>query len=205
MATEIVFVLDRSGSMHGLEKDVIGGFNSFVVEQQKIKDNSRLTTILFDDRYEVLHDGVDLQEVKPITAKEYFVRGSTALLDAVGKAITTVQSHANRKDDSVIFLINTDGQENASKEYTNQTLKDLVTECETSKKWKFVFIGANIDSFAVGNRMGIGTTRNYTADSYGTQSVYTATAAMTSNYRYEVNNSKGADVELDTTKLDDIK
>jgi uncharacterized protein YegL len=205
MATEIVFVLDRSGSMHGLEKDVIGGFNSFVVEQQKIKDNSRLTTILFDDRYEILHDGVDLQEVKPITAKEYFVRGSTALLDAVGKAITTVQSHANRKDDSVIFLINTDGQENASKEYTNQTLKDLVTECETSKKWKFVFIGANIDSFAVGNRMGIGTTRNYTADSYGTQSVYAATAAMASNYRYEVNNSKGVDVQLDTTKLDDIK
>jgi uncharacterized protein YegL len=205
MATEIVFVLDRSGSMHGLEKDVIGGFNSFVVEQQKIKDNSRLTTVLFDDRYEVLHDGIDLQEVKPITAKEYFVRGSTALLDAVGKAITTVQSHTNRKDDSVIFLINTDGQENASKEYTNQTLKDLVKECETSKKWKFVFIGANIDSFAVGNRMGIGTTRNYTADSHGTQSVYTATAAMTSNYRYEVNNSKGADVQLDTTKLDDIK
>ncbi len=196
--TEIVFVLDRSGSMGGLETDVIGGFNSFLSEQQKLKGKARLTTILFDDRYEVLHDGVDIKDVQPITKAEYFVRGSTALLDAVGKAITTTRSHTNKKD-KVLVIINTDGYENSSREYDNEKLKKLVKECEDEDKWKFIFIGANMDSFAVGGAFGVTTTANYTNTGTGVRSVYNSVTTVTSSYR-----SSSTDA-LDTSALDDIK
>lgn len=198
MATEIVFILDRSGSMNGLQNDVIGGFNSFISEQQKLKDKARLTTILFDTEYEILHDGVDIRDVKPITDKEYYPRGATALLDAVGKAINTVKSHAKKKD-KVLFVINTDGYENSSKEYTNEKIKELVKECEDKDKWKFVFIGANVDSFAVGSSMGITYTANYSSTSAGQRSTYDAVTTITSSYR---GSSTG---NLDTSALKDIK
>jgi uncharacterized protein with von Willebrand factor type A (vWA) domain len=204
MTTEIVFVLDRSGSMGGLEDDVIRGFNSFLVEQQKLKDKASLTTILFDDKYEVLYDGIDLQEVRTITKKEYFVRGSTALLDAIGKSINTVKSHTSKKD-SVLFLVNTDGYENASKEYTNEKIKELVSKCEKNKKWKFVFLGANIDSFAVGNNLGITTSRNYTSNGVGTKSVYDAVSTIFTSYRCDVANSKDGTADLNTSALKEIQ
>jgi uncharacterized protein YegL len=182
MTTEIVFVLDRSGSMRSLESDVIGGFNSFLSEQQKLKDEARLTTILFDNEYEVLHDGLDIQNVKPITPKEYFVRGTTALLDAVGKAISVAKSHAKKKD-KVLFIINTDGYENSSKEYTNEQIKELVKKCEKKDNWKFIFLGAGIDSFAVGGSMGFTMTGNYSNSSKGYACLYNTTTDMVSTFR----------------------
>lgn len=182
MATEIVFVLDRSGSMSGLEGDVIGGFNSFVKEQQVLKDEARLTTVLFDDKYEILHERKNIKDVKPITKDEYYVRGSTALLDAIGKTIKTLKKQIARTD-KVIFVINTDGYENASVEYTNEKIKELVEKMKNKRKWEFVFLGANIDSFATGRALGVTWTGNYTSSKEGVVSVYNTVSTMTSNYR----------------------
>jgi uncharacterized protein YegL len=196
MATEIVFVLDRSGSMNGLESDVIGGFNSFLLEQQKLKGKARLTTILFDDKYEILHNGMDIKNVNPITEKEYFVRGMTALLDAIGKTITTVRSHTKKKD-KVLFIINTDGKENSSVEYSHEKIKELVKECEEKNGWKFMFLGAGIDAFAIGKSMEILTTGAFNATKDGMRSFYKTINVMTSTYRNTGN--------IDESELDGLK
>ena len=142
--TELVFILDRSGSMGGLESDTIGGFNAMLKKQQAEPGEARLTTVLFDDRYEVLHDRLDLRAVTPITEKEYFVRGSTALLDAIGKTIrkiVDVQRHTapDYRADKVLFVITTAGMENASRKYTAARVKSIIEKekeewgCESSK------------------------------------------------------------------------
>ena len=174
---EIVFILDRSGSMSGLEKDTIGGYNSMLEKQKKTKKGEAfVTTVLFDHEYELLHERTNLNKMKPITEKEYYVRGSTALLDAIGKTISQVKADQNRLRKSerakkVLFVIITDGQENASKEFTSEKVKRLIEEQKKTEKWEFLFLGANIDAISTARQFGIDSSRavRYNSDSIGTQ------------------------------------
>ena len=145
---ELVFILDRSGSMGGLESDTIGGYNSMLSKQKNQKKGKiYVTTVLFDDEYELLHNQVSIEEMKPITEKEYYVRGSTALLDAIGKTIMQVKANQDKKEnkDKVLFVIITDGLENASKEYRKDLIKKMIEERKEKDKWEFLFLGANIN------------------------------------------------------------
>jgi len=186
--TEIVFILDRSGSMQDLVKDTIGGFNSFIEKQQKESGEAILTTVLFDDQYELLHDRINLKDVKKLTDKEYYTRGTTALLDAIGKTINSIGLKLNNTEEKdrpskVIFVITTDGQENSSKEFKKDKIKEMV-ETQTNKyNWQFLFLGANIDAVSVGNSYGINMVSNYTANSIGTQSLYAGVSKSVASYR----------------------
>ena len=158
--TELVFILDRSGSMGGLESDTVGGFNAMLSKQKKEDGECRITTILFDNEYEILHDRIDIMAVRPITESEYFVRGQTALLDAIGKTINKINSvQKNTADeyraDKVLFIITTDGMENASREYTFESIKGLIERQKSECGWEFIFLGANIDAAEVANSIGI--------------------------------------------------
>jgi uncharacterized protein YegL len=197
MSTEIVFVLDRSGSMSGLEDSVIEGFNSFAMEQRKLNEKTSLTTILFDDRYEILHDGLALKFVPPLTNKQYFTRGVTALYDAIGKAISTVSNRASKKH-KVLFVINTDGMENASKEYTAGQIREMVKFREEHDDWKFIFLGANIDSFAVGGNLGIVHSFNVQNTMDGVAANYTAVSKTTRSF------VASAGTQLDTKDLEKL-
>ncbi len=174
--TELIFILDRSGSMAGLEQDTIGGYNALIEKQKREAGECNLTTVLFDNRYELLHERVPLGRVRPMTEKEYFVRGSTALLDAIGRSIeraVQAQKYAmpGRKADKVLFVITTDGMENASHEYTLQQVRQMV-ECQKARYgWEFIFLGANIDAVGTAANFGISADRaaNYHADSAGTR------------------------------------
>ena len=176
---DVVFILDRSGSMGGLESDTIGGFNSMLEKQRKIEGKAFITTVLFDDQYELLHDRVNIAKVNNITEKEYFVRGSTALLDAIGKTIAKKKLFKdtlgkNEKADKVLFVIITDGLENASKEYNSSTVKKLIETQKEKYGWEFLFLGANIDAIETANTIGISAERavNYKSDSIGTKKNY---------------------------------
>lgn len=174
--TEIVFILDRSGSMSGLEKDTIGGFNSMLEKQRSIEGECRITTVLFDNNYGLLHDRVDIKAVNSITDKDYCVGGSTALLDAIGRTIHkigaaqkgTVEEYRAEK---VMFVIITDGEENASREYTADKVKQQIERQKKRCSWKFIFLGANIDAVETAARFGIDADRavDYLADSDGTE------------------------------------
>ena len=177
--TEIVYILDRSGSMGGLELDTIGGFNSMIKKQRETGEKAYVSTILFDDVTEVLHDRVDIREVKDITPKEYYVRGCTALLDAVGGAIrhtVNVHKHApkDERPEKTIFVITTDGMENASSRYSYGQIRKMIQHEQKKYGWQFIFIGANIDSYAEAQRFGIkkGRAVNYMHDSMGTEKLY---------------------------------
>lgn len=157
--TEIVFLLDRSGSMSGLENDTIGGFNAFVEKQCKLEGETLLTTVLFDDQYEVLWNGVDGKKTR-LTDEEYYVRGTTALLDAVGKTILDVGYRLSKTDEKyrpgkVIFVITTDGMENASQEFTYEKVKELIKHQQEKYSWEFIFMGANIDAAKEADSIGI--------------------------------------------------
>lgn len=187
--TEVVFILDRSGSMDHLSDDTIGGFNSFIEKQKQEPGDALLTTVLFDDEYKILHNGVNLKNVKPITKNEYYARGMTALLDAIGKTINTVGERLSKTKEEdrpahVLFVITTDGYENASKEFTQTKIKEMIEHQTNKYSWKFLFLGANIDAVSVGDNYGITLTSNYTASSSGTRSVYDA--VTTAVYRYRV-------------------
>ena len=171
---DIVFLLDRSGSMEGLESDTIGGYNSYL-EKQKDK-NAKVTTVLFDDKYEILHNRKDIEKVKKLTKKEYFVRGCTALLDAIGKTITMMDEQKAKK---VIFVITTDGLENASHEYNKDQIKELIKGHST---WEFIYIGAGIDSYAEGSSIGIKQSNisNYVKDKKGMSKMFGAVARASS-------------------------
>ena len=157
--TEIVFILDRSGSMEGLEADTIGGFNSTIKAQRKEEGTAFVTTVLFDDEIETLHDRVPLDKIKEMTSEEYFVRGCTALFDAVGQTITHIKGihkYAREEDapEKTVVIITTDGMENSSREYSLSKVKKLISE-QTEKGWEFIFLGANIDVGATAEDLGI--------------------------------------------------
>lgn len=173
--TELVFILDRSGSMRGLESDTIGGYNALLQKQKKEPGEAVITTVLFDDRYELLHDRINLLGVEPITEKDYYVRGSTALLDAIGNTInkiSNVQLHTKKEEraEHVMFVIITDGLENASREYSYEKIRQMIERQKTNFGWEFIFLGANMDAIATAESFGIGSDRasNYHADCEGT-------------------------------------
>ena len=185
--TELVFILDRSGSMAGLEDDTIGGFNAMIEKQKKAPGEALVSTVLFDNECEVIHDRVDIQKIAPMTRHQYFVRGCTALLDAVGGAIYhigNVHKYAREEDrpEKTLFVITTDGMENASRKYSYDRLKDMIERQKEKYGWEFLFLGANIDAAKEAARFGIGADRaaNYHADSKGTNVVYkTVSEAIT--------------------------
>ena len=154
---EVVFILDRSGSMEGLEADTIGGFNSTLNKQKKEGGSVIWSTVLFDDRYEVIHDRLPIESIQPLTENEYYVRGCTALLDAIGRTVTTLKDVHKKEEvmpEKTLFVITTDGMENASKEFTYRQVKSLI-EAQTASGWEFMFLGANMDAVDVAGRMGI--------------------------------------------------
>ena len=174
--TELVFILDRSGSMSGLEKDTIGGFNSMIEKQRREPGEAYVSTVLFDNRSEVIHDRIRLEQVPRMTDKEYFVRGCTALLDAVGGAIHhigNVHKYARPEDrpEKTLFVITTDGMENASRYYDYDKVRKMIERQKEKYGWEFLFLGANIDAAAEAKRFGISEDRtaNYNCDSEGTE------------------------------------
>ncbi|MCD7752170.1 MAG: hypothetical protein LUI10_10605 [Lachnospiraceae bacterium] len=178
--TELVFILDRSGSMHGLEKDTIGGFNSLIEKQKGQDGECYVSTVLFDNSSEVLHDRVKLANVKPMTEKDYQVRGCTALMDAIGDVVHHIENiHKYARPEDVpahtMFVITTDGMENASQRYSSDAVKEKI-EQKKEIGWEFLFLAANIDAVQTAARFGIGADRavNYHADHVGTQTIYEA-------------------------------
>ena len=179
--TEIVFILDRSGSMAGLEGDTIGGFNSMIEKQRRQEGEAYISTVLFDNHSDVIHDRVPLDKVPRLTEKEYYVRGCTALLDAVGSAvhhIGNVHKYAREEDvpEKTIFVITTDGMENASRSYSYEKVRTMIERQKEKYGWEFLFLGANIDAAREAARFGIRPDRaaNYHADSRGTEVIYEA-------------------------------
>ena len=173
--TEVVFILDRSGSMRGLEAETIGGFNSMLQKQKREEGEALISTVLFDDRTEGIYDRVPVERVKEMTDKQYFVRGCTALLDALGGAIhhiANVHKYAREEDrpEKTLFIITTDGMENASRRYSYEKVKQMVEKEKEKYGWEFLFLGANIDAVSVAGRFGIGADRaiDYECDQAGT-------------------------------------
>ena len=176
--TELIFILDRSGSMGGLESDTIGGFNATISDQKKIDGETRVTTILFDNFFEVLHDRINLQDIAPLTEQDYFVRGSTALYDAVALGIRKIanvqkQTRKEGRADKVIMVITTDGYENASRDTNAAMLHKMIDDCKKDG-WEFLFLGADIDAQAAAGSIGIDSNRaaNFVKDSQGVQVQY---------------------------------
>ncbi len=201
--TELVFILDRSGSMAGLEGDTIGGFNAMIEKQKREPGEALVSTVLFDNETEVIHDRVDLRKIERLTDREYYVRGCTALLDAVGGAIHhigNVHKYAREEDrpEKTLFVITTDGMENASRKYSYDRVKKMIQRQQEKYGWEFIFLGANIDAAKEAARFGIREDRaaNYHADSKGTAVIYEAVSQavcsvracrpMTSDWRREV-------------------
>lgn len=188
--TELVFILDRSGSMSGLEQDTIGGYNSLIEKQKAAEGRAVITTVLFDDQYEVLHDRMDLDFLGPLTSDDYYVRGMTALLDAIGRTIQTTISHRRKmpkekQPAKTIFVITTDGAENASYEYSAKRIKQMIEHQTNKYGWEFLFLGANIDAVQTAADIGIGRDRaaQYHADKKGVRSNFEALESAISHMR----------------------
>ena len=188
--TELVFILDRSGSMGGLESDTIGGFNAMIQKQKKQEGTCWVSTVLFDHESQVLHDRLPLAEVPLMTDRDYTVRGCTALLDAIGDAIRhigNVHKYAREEDvpANTLFVITTDGMENASRRYTADQVRTMISERKQKQGWEFLFIGANIDAVQTARRFGISSDRavNYNADAQGTRILYESVGCAVSNIR----------------------
>ncbi|HHV13109.1 MAG TPA: VWA domain-containing protein [Clostridiales bacterium] len=177
--TQIVCILDRSGSMSTLELDTIGGYNRFIESQKEDQGEAWVTTVLFDDKYELLYDAADIKTVQPMTNKEYYARGMTALYDAIGKTIVDIGHRLamlaeEERPSKVIVVIITDGQENSSKEYDKDRVKEMITHQTQKYNWQFIFMGANIDSAAEAASIGIDEkfSMDYAATNLGTARVY---------------------------------
>ena len=173
--TELVYILDKSGSMQGLEKDTIGGYNAMLAQQRTVEGDCVITTVLFDNQYQLLHDRIDIRAVRPLTQREYFVGGSTALLDAIGKTIDKIHTaQKNTAEDyraeRVLFVIITDGAENASRRYSSMQVKEMIRRQKEKYGWEFIFLGANIDAVETAGRFGIDADRavDYVPDGEGT-------------------------------------
>lgn len=189
-ATELVFILDKSGSMAGLESDTIGGFNAMLQKQRALEGECRITTVLFDNRYELLHDRIDIRAVSPMTDKEYQVGGSTALLDAIGRTIRKLvgvqrNTAEEYRAEKVMFVIITDGAENASREYSVQKIRAMIEHEKENYGWEFIFLGANIDAVETAGRFGIAPDRavDYVPDSVGTELNFQAMSETVACFR----------------------
>ena len=207
--TELVFILDKSGSMSGLEADTIGGFNSMLAKQKKVDGECFVTTVLFDNDYELIHDRIDIKAIAPITEKEYYVGGSTALIDAMGKTINKIDNVQKNtaeeyRAEKVMFVIITDGQENSSKEYTADKVRALVERQKEKNGWEFVFLGANIDAVETAERYGISRNRavDYLSDKKGTALNYRVMADAVTSFRKsgEVDDSCFEEIRKDVKK-----
>lgn len=192
--TEMVFILDRSGSMSGLERDTIGGFNGMIAKQKQQEGQAYISTVLFDHKAEVLHDRVAVEKIQPMTEKDYWVRGTTALLDAVGGAIHhigNVHKYAREEDvpEHTVFVITTDGMENASRQYTSDEVKGMIQRQQEKYGWEFIFLGANIDAVETARHYGIRAENavNYHADVQGTMLAYEAACDAVTNVRQRAN------------------
>lgn len=201
---ELVFILDRSGSMGGLESDTIGGYNSMLSKQKKEKTGKvSVTTVLFDDQYELLYNQVPIEKVSPMTEEEYYVRGSTALLDAIGKTVMQVKANQDKKEikDKVLFVIITDGMENASREYRADQIKKLIEERKEKNNWEFLFLGANIDAIGAAKDIGIDSSRavRFKSDKKGTAKNYEVLNEAIKEIRggYQLNDSWKNGIEED--------
>ena len=187
----IVFLLDRSGSMHGTEQDTIGGYNSYI--KSRINDNAYVTTILFDDKYEIINKNTPIKNIKELTNKEYYTRGSTALLDAIGKSINYMDELNKKK---VIFIITTDGYENSSTKYTKEEIKKQIS---IHDNWEFIYIGANIDSYTEASSIGIKATNtaNYQKSREGISTLFGSVSKLSQMYYEEdcINESWKEDLE----------
>lgn len=188
--TELVMILDRSGSMCGLEEDTIGGFNAMIEKQKKEDGEVFVSTVLFDDQIDVIYDRVDIGKIEPMTDKQYYVRGSTALLDAVGEAIHhigNIHKYARNEDvpEKTIFVITTDGMENASRKYTYDDVRRMIERQKERYHWEFIFLGANIDAAAEAARFGISASRaaRYEADCEGTALNYSVVSDAVAQMR----------------------
>ena len=188
--TELVFIIDRSGSMQGLEKDTIGGFNSMIEKQKQGPGEALVSTVLFDNTCRVLHDRVDVREIAPMTERDYYVGGCTALLDAIGGAvhhIGNVHKYAREEDvpERTLFVITTDGMENASRKYSAERVKAMIERQKSKYGWEFLFLGANIDAVETGERFGINRecAVSYHSDSEGTQLNYEVMSRTISAFR----------------------
>ncbi|NLJ77816.1 MAG: VWA domain-containing protein [Tissierellia bacterium] len=195
---EVIFILDRSGSMGGLEDDTIGGYNAMIEKQKKLEGRALISTVLFDDRYELLHDRVDLERINPMTSKEYYVRGTTAILDAMGISISNminIQKNLARDDraEKIMFIITTDGMENASREYNYDMVRKMVEYQKEKYGWEFLFLGANIDAIETATRFGIDSDRaaNFHSDSEGTALNYEVIGEAV--YKFRANNKLSED------------
>lgn len=189
-STEIIFILDRSGSMADLTDDTIGGFNSMIQKQKKESGNAFVTTVLFDDSIETLYSRVPIEEIRPLTDKEYYARGCTALLDAVGSTINRIKwMHRTGSETDVptktLFVIVTDGYENSSEEFSAKQVKDLVKEQQEKYGWDFLFLGANIDAIETASHIGISAdhTANVMGDKKGTKIMYKELSDAVCRYR----------------------
>ncbi|MFC3211555.1 vWA domain-containing protein [Planomicrobium okeanokoites] len=188
--TELVFILDKSGSMAGLEKDTIGGFNALVEKQRKLQGDVRVTTVLFNQSYELLHDRISLKGISPLTEDDYEVGGTTALLDAIGSTVQKIANAQKRtmeeeRADKVMFVITTDGMENASCEYKYKKINEMIASQKQKFNWEFIFLGANIDAVATARQFGVEEefAVEYHADPEGTQLNYQVLSEAVTSFR----------------------
>lgn len=189
--TELVFILDKSGSMGGLETDTIGGYNSMLEKQRSVEGECFITTVLFDNHYELLHDRIDIRAVRPITQKEYSVGGSTALLDAIGNTIHKIgNAQKNTSDEyraeNVMLVIITDGMENSSSEYSSEQIRHMIEQRKEKYGWEFIFLGANIDAVETAEGFGISHDRaqDFHADSEGVNLNFMVVNDVVTAYRH---------------------
>lgn len=204
--TELVFIIDKSGSMRGLETDTIGGFNAMLDKQKKEEGTCLVSTVLFDTDSKVIHDRADLSDIRPMEENDYCPSGCTALMDAVGEAIHhigNVHKYIRTEDvpEHTVFVITTDGMENASRRYTREKLKAMIEEKKEKNNWEFLFIGANIDAVTTAEQYGISEDRavNYCADEIGTQVLYDSVSSAVSGLRKyrDIPSAWSANIERD--------
>lgn len=209
--TEIIFVLDKSGSMYNLAADTIGGFNGFISSQKKVEGKATLTTVLFDSTWRILHDGIDIREVQPMTASDYVASGNTAMLDAIGEIINRVQDRhdeiGTERPDNVLFVITTDGEENASRQFNKSQIEKMIQHQTRGHGWEFIFLGANMDAVKEAASIGISANRSVTYDysASGIDALYATMDCVATAARCEGSISNSiSDIYTDVSAVDAV-